>query len=109
NKPVPGMCPAFLFGRWSSVNQVPVDLLKPHPKNREFFPDVLPGNIWQELVADIKENGIIKAAREAGLTHVPVVIRDVDPESDEVVALLIRDNLLRRQLNDMQVARLIRC
>jgi ParB family chromosome partitioning protein len=108
------------------VNQVPIDLLKPHPKNKEFFPDALPENIWQELVTDVRENGIInplivttdyvvlaghlrlEAAKEAGLERVPVVIRDVDPASDEAVELLIKDNLLRRHLNDMQVARLIR-
>ncbi|NHM28052.1 ParB N-terminal domain-containing protein [Desulfofundulus sp. TPOSR] len=108
------------------MNQVPVGLLKPHPKNKEYFPEDLPEPLWSELVEDIKENGIInplvvtpdytvlaghlrlEAAKHVGLTHVPVVIRDVDPESDEAVALLIKDNLLRRQLNDMQVARLIR-
>lgn len=108
------------------MNQVPIDLLKPHPKNKEFFPDALPENIWQELVADVRENGIInplivttdyvvlaghlrlEAAKKAELERVPVVIRDVDPASDEAVELLIKDNLLRRHLNDMQVARLIR-
>lgn len=108
------------------MNQVPVKLLKLHPKNKEYFPDTLSETLWHELVEDIRENGVInplivtpdytvlaghlrlEAAKYAGLTHVPVVIRDIDPESDEAVALLIKDNLLRRQLNDMQVARLIR-
>jgi len=107
-------------------NEVPISLLKPHPKNRELFPDALPDSLWHELVEDIRENGVInpliitpdytvlaghlrlEAAQEAGLTHVPVVIRDVNPDSDEAVSLLVRDNLLRRQLSDMQVARLIR-
>ena len=114
----------FLWGDF--VNNVPVGLLKPHPKNKEFFPDDMPKNLWRELVGDIKENGIInplivtpdytvlaghlrlEAAKEAGLTHVPVVIRDVAPDSEEAVGLLVKDNLLRRQLSDMQVARLIR-
>jgi ParB family chromosome partitioning protein len=108
------------------VNQVPIQLLKPHPKNKEYYPDTLPENLWNELVRDIRENGVInpliitpdytvlaghlrlEAAQQAGLTHVPVVIRDVDPDSDEAVELFIKDNLLRRQLNDMQVARLVR-
>lgn len=107
------------------MNRVPINLLKPHPKNKEFFPDALPENLWREMVEDIRENGIInplivapdytvlaghlrlEAAKEAGLTHVPVVIRDVDPAGDEAVGLLIKDNLLRRQLNEIQVARLI--
>ncbi|RDV80478.1 hypothetical protein DXX99_10835 [Ammonifex thiophilus] len=108
------------------VSEVPVNLLKPHPKNAELFPEKLPDELWQKLVEDIRENGILnplivapdytvlaghlrlEAAKEAGLTRVPVVIRDIDPESEEAVSLLIRDNLLRRQLSDMQVARLIR-
>lgn len=108
------------------MNRVPIDLLKTHPKNKEFFPDALPENLWQELVSDVKENGIInplivtpdytvlaghlrlEAAKEAGLERVPVMIRDIAPDSDEAVELLIKDNLLRRQLNDMQVAGLIR-
>lgn len=108
------------------TNEVPISLLKPHPKNGELFPEKLPEHLWQEMVSDIRENGIInplvvapdytvlaghlrlEAAKEAGLTHVPVVIRDVDPGSDEAVSLLIRDNLLRRQLGDVQIARLIK-
>ncbi len=108
------------------MNQLPITLLKPHPKNKEFFPDALSENLWREMVEDIRENGIInplivtpeyiilaghlrlEAAKEVGLTHVPVIIRDVAPDSEEAVGLLIKDNLLRRQLSDMQVARLIR-
>ncbi|MGB9791864.1 MAG: ParB N-terminal domain-containing protein [Thermacetogeniaceae bacterium] len=108
------------------MSELPITLLKPHPKNSELFPDRLPENLWRELVEDIRQNGIInplvvapdytvlaghlrlEAAKEAGLTHIPVVIRDVDPESDEAVSMLIRDNLLRRHLNDVQIARLIR-
>uniref|UniRef100_A0A7C2E303 ParB-like N-terminal domain-containing protein n=1 Tax=Ammonifex degensii TaxID=42838 RepID=A0A7C2E303_9THEO len=107
-------------------NEVPISLLKPHPKNKEFFPDSLPDHLWREMVEDIQQNGIInplivtpdyvvlaghlrfEAAKEAGLARVPVIIRDLDPESDEAVSLLIRDNLLRRLLSDVQVARLIR-
>ncbi|WP_245574421.1 ParB/RepB/Spo0J family partition protein [Desulfovirgula thermocuniculi] len=105
---------------------VPIDLLKPHPKNAEFFPDPLPDTIRQEMLEDIRKNGIAtplilardhtilaghqrwEIARELGFSHVPAIIRDIDPDSPEAVALLIKDNLLRRQLSDMQVARLIR-
>lgn len=107
-------------------NEVPINILKPHRKNKEFFPDSLPDRLWQEMVGDIRLNGILnplivtpdytvlaghlrlEAAKEAGLTHVPVIIKDLDPEGDEAVELLIKDNLLRRQLSDVQVARLIR-
>ena len=119
--------PGFFFGRWFLlVTLVPVDLLKPHPKNAEFFPDPLPEDIRREMLEDIRENGITtplilardhtilaghqrwEMARELGLSHVPAIVKDVDPDRPEAVALLIKDNLLRRQLNDMQVARLIR-
>ncbi len=108
------------------VTMIPLELLKPHPKNAEFFPEPLPEEIRREMLEDIRENGIAtplilardhtilaghqrwEMARELGLSHVPAIIKDVDPESPEAVALLIKDNLLRRQLNDMQVARLIR-
>ncbi|WP_169302534.1 ParB/RepB/Spo0J family partition protein [Ammonifex degensii] len=108
------------------VTMVPVDLLKPHSKNTEFFPDPLPDTIRREMLEDIRENGITtplilardytilaghqrwEIARELGLSHVPAIIKDIDPDSPEAVTLLIKDNLLRRQLNDMQVARLIR-
>lgn len=105
---------------------VPIETLKPHPKNKELFPDPPQENLWREIVADVKENGIInplivakdytviaghlrlEAAKEAGLTHVLVDKRDLLSESDWAVSLMIRDNLLRRHLNEMQVARLIR-
>jgi len=124
---IAGGCPSFsVFMEVFFVNQLPIALLKPHPKNKEFFPDALSENLWREMVEDIRENGIInplivapdytvlaghlrlEAAKQAGLTHVPVTIRDMDPDSDKAVELLIKDNLLRRQLNDVQVARLIR-
>ncbi|RPF49566.1 ParB family chromosome partitioning protein [Thermodesulfitimonas autotrophica] len=107
-------------------NEVPVSLLKPHPRNAELFPEKLPDELWRQMVEDVRENGILnplivapdytvlaghlrlEAAKEAGLARVPVIIRDLDPESEEAVSLLIRDNLLRRQLSDVQVARLIR-
>lgn len=108
------------------MNEVSVSFLRPHPRNAELFPEKLPDHIWNELVADIKENGVInplivtpdytiiaghlrlEAAKEAGLTHVPVMIRDIEPNSDEAVSLLIRDNLLRRHLSGIQTAKLIK-
>lgn len=108
------------------MNKVPVKLLKPHAKNKEYFPERPPDELWKEIMNDIRKNGIInplivtadytvlaghlrlEAAKEVGLTRVPVIIMDIPPDSDEAVELLIKDNLLRRHLSDMQVARLIK-
>lgn len=83
--------------------------------------------IRREMAEDIRQNGIVtplilardytilaghqrwEIARELGISHVPAIVRqDIDPDTPEAVALLIKDNLLRRHLNDVQVARLIR-
>lgn len=108
------------------VELVPIEVLKPHPKNEEFFPDPPQENLWREMVADVRENGIInplivaadytvlaghlrlQIAKEVGITHILVDRRDLHPESEAAVSLMIRENLLRRHLNDMQAARLIR-
>ena len=109
----------------SSVTIVPVELLKPHPKSGEIPP--LDDKIRAELEEDIRQNGIVtplilardytilaghqrwEIARQLGLSHVPAIVRqDIDPDAAEAVALLIKDNLLRRHLNDVQVAKLIR-
>jgi ParB family chromosome partitioning protein len=109
----------------SSVTIVPVELLKPHPKSGEIPP--LDDKIRAELEEDIRQNGIVtplilardctilaghqrwEIAKELGLPHVPAIVRqDIDPDAPEAVALLIKDNLLRRHLNDVQVAKLIR-
>lgn len=108
------------------VELVPIEVLKPHPKNEEFFPDLPQENLWREMVADVRENGIInplivaadytvlaghlrlQIAKEVGITNILVDRRDLHPESEAAVSLMIRENLLRRHLNEIQVARLIR-
>ncbi|MCY0865889.1 MAG: ParB N-terminal domain-containing protein, partial [Sulfobacillus sp.] len=96
--------------------------LKPHPANALFDP--LPDEVYQALKDDIAARGMLnpilctpdytviaghhrlKAALELGLETVPVDIHDVDAEEAE--DRLIADNVLRRQLNPMEQARLIR-
>lgn len=108
-----------------TVTVVPVDLLKPHPKNKDLPP--LDDKIRREMAEDIRQNGIAtplilardytilagyqrwEIAKELGMTHVPAIVRhDIESDTVEAVAFLIKDNLLRRQLNDVQVAKMIR-
>lgn len=96
--------------------------LTPNPANTIFDP--LPDDVYQALQADIAERGLLnpilatsdfiviaghhrlKAALALGLETVPVEIQDVD--SQEAESRLIADNVLRRQLNPMEQARLIK-
>lgn len=94
---------------------VPVGMLKPHPKNSEYFSDPTPEK-YEEIKRSIEAEGIrdplrvtpdytvisghvrLKIAQELGLTHVPVEIWDVDPERAEY--LMIADNEERRYCQD---------
>jgi len=94
---------------------VPVGMLKPHPKNSEYFSDPSPEK-YEEIKRSIEVEGIrdplkvtpdytvisghvrLKIAQELGLTHVPVEIWDVDPERAEY--LMIADNEERRWCQD---------
>ncbi|AEW04705.1 ParB domain protein nuclease [Sulfobacillus acidophilus DSM 10332] len=95
--------------------------LRPHPANAIFDP--LPDDVYAALKDDIEHRGMLnpilitpdyiviaghhrlQAALDLGLETVPVEIHDVDP--DEAEDRLIADNVLRRQLNPMEQARLI--
>jgi len=94
---------------------VPVGMLKPHPKNSEYFSDPTPEK-YEEIKRSIEAGGMrdplrvtpdytvitghvrLKIAQELGLTHVPVEIWDVDPETAEY--LMIADNEERRYCQD---------
>ncbi|RJX18815.1 MAG: chromosome partitioning protein ParB [Desulforudis sp.] len=96
-------------------NEISVSLLKPHPKNQDYYDD-LPDEKYQEVKRSIEAHGIRdplkvlpdytvvsghqrrKIAQELGLKKVPVVILDVSPEEAEY--LLIADNEERRQSDD---------
>lgn len=96
--------------------------LIPNPANAIFDP--LPEDVYQALKDDIAERGLLnpilctpdytviaghhrlKAALELGMASVPVEIQNVDDEEAE--SRLIADNVLRRQLNPMEQARLIK-
>lgn len=96
--------------------------LTPNPANAIF--DALPADVYAALKADIAQRGLLnpilatsdftviaghhrlRASLELGLEQVPVDIQDVD--SEEAEDRLIADNVLRRQLNLMEQARLIK-
>ncbi len=96
-------------------NEVPVSLLKPHPKNAEYFSspteeerEALKRSVAFEGIRDplkvtpdytvIAGHLRLEIARELGLEKVPVVIVDGDPEYLEY--LLIADNEERRSCQD---------
>lgn len=108
-----------------TVTVVPVDLLKPHPKNKDLPP--LDDKIRREMAEDIRQNGIAtplilardytilagyqrwEIAKELGMTHVPAIVRhDIESDTVEAVAFLIKDNLLRRHYDEMTLAKQIR-
>ncbi|HOB21655.1 MAG: ParB/RepB/Spo0J family partition protein [Firmicutes bacterium] len=103
-----------------SIRQVPIENIQPNPyqPRQEFDPEKL-----AELATSIKEHGIIqplvarqegtmytlvagerrwRAARQAGLTHVPVIIRHLGDEQLMMLALI--ENLQRENLNPIEEA-----
>ncbi|MEW6771767.1 MAG: ParB N-terminal domain-containing protein [Bacillota bacterium] len=96
-------------------NEVPVSLLKPHPKNAEYFSEPTPEE-RESLKRSIASEGIrdplkvtpdytvvaghvrLEIAKELGLEKVPVQIVDGDP--DYLEYLLIADNEERRVCQD---------
>ena len=106
----------------SDVGNVPIDSLVPNPRQpRKFFaPDTL-----EELVASIRSQGIVqpllvrptddaryeivagerrwRAAKQAGLTDIPVLVRRLSDK--EVMAAALVENLQRDDLTPLEEAR----
>jgi ParB family chromosome partitioning protein len=103
-----------------AVNEVPLEELRPNPyqPRKHFNPEAL-----QELVSSIKEHGIVqpivvrksirgyeivagerrfRAAKEAGLSKVPVVVREFS--DDRMMEIALIENLQREDLNPLEVA-----
>jgi len=104
------------------LHQLPVDLIKPNPKQprTNFDPEALAG-----LAASIESSGVIqpllvrpladgsyelvagerrwRAARQAGLEKVPAVVRDSAQAERMQVALI--ENMVREDLNPVEEAR----
>ena len=102
---------------------VPVEFLRANPRNpRKVFDDT----DLSELTQSIKDRGIIqpivvrpgeggsyriiagerrwRAARRAGLTRVPVVVRDGSESDDKVLQLALIENIQRENLNPIDEA-----
>lgn len=105
------------------VVKLPLDRLKPNPNQprKSFDPDTI-----KELAVSIKENGIIqplvvkkdgadymiiagerrfRAAKEAGLTVVPAIVRDLTEQKIREISLI--ENLQREDLNAIEEAEAI--
>ncbi len=92
-----------------------VDLLKPHPRNGEYFDDPTPEE-YEQIKRSVAEHGIrdplkvlpdytvvagcvrLRVAKELGFAYVPVEIWDVSGEEAEY--LLVADNEERRECVD---------
>ena len=107
--------------RPTGVEEIQLDLIDPNPlqPRREF-----PKAALEELAASIRSSGVVqpvllrradaryqlvagerrwRAARLAGLASVPAVIRDLS--DGEALELALTENLLREDLNPLEVAR----
>lgn len=90
----------------NQITEVAIDVLRVHPRNQEFFDDI-GGSDYTNFKESIKNEGIIseivvaadmtilsghqryKAAKELGMTKVPVRIRsDIDSDDDKLKILL---------------------
>ncbi|MBE3579013.1 MAG: ParB N-terminal domain-containing protein [Caldanaerobacter subterraneus] len=113
---------------------ISVNLLKEHPRNRDFFDDIQ-GQAWQDFLESIRTSGIItplivtknedetytvisgsqrlRAARELGIEEVPCEVRtykdrDGITKEDWILKDLIETNLRQRgkgNLNDLKLAK----
>jgi ParB family chromosome partitioning protein len=101
-----------------------IDLLKPHPRQAETFAD-MPDEQIEILARDIEENGLqhpievlpdytiiaghcrVEAARRNGWTEIDAIIRyDLAAQGEFAVEqYMIRDNLARRQMDLLSIAR----
>ncbi|MBU7320309.1 ParB/RepB/Spo0J family partition protein [Paenibacillus oleatilyticus] len=104
------------------MSGISIEKLRPHPSNNLYFDD-LSGDDWESFLNDVRENGIrdplrittdfqvicghqrLRAAKELGLTTVPVIIEDIQ-DVEDVERLLVEDNLHRRHLTAIQKAKL---
>jgi ParB family chromosome partitioning protein len=113
------------------MQKIKVELLKAHPRNKEFFDDI-EGDKWQDFVESIKTSGIIqplvvtddyvvisghqrlKAAKELGLTEVPCEVHEyVDKDGitaeDWKLKDLLESNLMQRGVGNTNPKKAARC
>ena len=94
------------------VTQLALTVLKPHPRNKEFFDD-MSGDKWKEFLESVKTSGIIepivitqdnvvvsghqrlRAAKELNLETVPTIMKTYYSE-DEILKDLLETNVRQR-------------
>ena len=99
--------------------------LTPHPRNTEFFNDIV-GEPWQEFLKSVETSGVIepvvitpdglivsghqrvRACLELGIPEVPVVVREYADE-DAVLKDLLETNLRQRGVDNSNPVKLGRC
>ncbi|MDI3327754.1 MAG: ParB/RepB/Spo0J family partition protein [Alicyclobacillaceae bacterium] len=114
------LIPQLNVGPEDAVSQIPIDELRPNPyqPRREFAEEKL-----AELVESVREHGILqplivrqglsgyeivagerrfRAAKRAGLSTVPAVVRDLTDRQVMEIALI--ENLQREDLNPIEIA-----
>ena len=112
------------MGKTTSKKQVALDWVKDHPRQSEFFAETSDVEL-QELADDLERRGQqepihccpdgtiirghrrVKAARLLGWSQIDAIVRREvdDPLAPDVVDELVLDNLMRRQLDDLALAR----
>jgi len=113
------------------MQMIKVELLKIHPRNKEFFDD-MEGDKWKDFVKSIKTSGIIqplivtddyvvisghqrlKAAIELGLAEVPCEVheyvdRDGISAEDWKLKDLLESNLMQRGIGNINPMKSARC
>jgi ParB/RepB/Spo0J family partition protein len=109
------------------MHDLPIDQLKEHPKQREFFKP-LEGKAWEEFYTDLNARGMlqpvvisdrtgdwviadghqrVRAAKYLGWLEVPCIIGEFTDEREEV-RCLVMNNARRRQLSREEIENVIR-
>lgn len=107
------------------MQQININELKTHPRNNEFFDDMI-GDSWNAFLESVKTSGIIepivttqdliivsghqrvRAAKELGITSIMVDIRRYD-DDDKVLKDLIETNIRQRGIGNPNPVKLGRC
>lgn len=108
-----------------ATKQIPVDQLRSHPKNNEFFDDIS-AERWQDFVKSIRTSGVIepvritqdnvlvsghqrvKACKELGIVSVPYTQHTYEND-DLVLKDLIETNLQQRGVGNTNPVKFGRC
>lgn len=108
-----------------ATKQIPVDQLRSHPRNNEFFDDI-PADRWQDFIRSIRTSGVIepvritqdnvlvsghqrvKACKELGIISVPYTQHTYETD-DLVLKDLIETNLQQRGVGNTNPVKFGRC